>query len=182
MVVVLWAHRRLRLRDALVFLLTLLAVMLPALAGGKPLASILSIYTAQTGLYTGLTYNAPSLFGLLETAGLDVYAYGNFGMALAFGACALLVLHGLRAQAEDGELVRLALLMALVIVFLLPRMHERYFYLAGVLSVALAARRGGRAVLAAALIELASLSALWAMGIALNAAAMLMLAAVVLSL
>ena len=184
MVVVLWAHGRLRLRDALVFLLTLLAVMLPALLGGKPLTSILAIYTAQTGLYTGLTYNAPSLFGLLETAGLDVYAYGNFGMALAFGACALLVLHGLRAQAEDGELVRLSLLMALLVVFLLPRMHERYFYLAGVLSVALAARRGGRAVLAAALIELSSLSALWATGIPLNAAAGMMLAAaaIVLSL
>ena len=44
--------------------------------------------------------------------------------------------------------------------------------------------RGGRAVLAAALIELSSLSALWATGIPLNAAAGMMLAAaaIVLSL
>ena len=27
----------------------------------------------------------------MNTTGLDVYAYGNFGMALAFGVCALLV-------------------------------------------------------------------------------------------
>lgn len=184
MVVVLWANRRFTLRDALVFLLTLLAVMLPALLGGKRLGDILSIYTAQTGLYTGLNYNAAGFFGLMETSGLDVYAYGNFAMALAFGACALLVVHGVRGgeATTRGEYVRLALAMVLLIVFLLPRMHERYFYMTGALSVALAARRGGRAVIASALIELAALSTYWALAIPLPLASAMMLAAALLIL
>ena len=183
-VAVLWAGGRLRLRDALTFLLTLLAVMLPALLGGKSLGSILSIYTAQTGLYTGLTYNAASLFGLMETAGLDVYAYGGFGMALAFGVCALLVVRGVQSAGDmtDGQYLRLTLLMALLVVFFLPRMHERYFYMAGVLSAALAARRGGRAVIAAALIELAMLSTCWTLAITLPMASAMMLAAALLIL
>ena len=183
-VIVLWAGGKLKVRDVLIFLLTLLCVMLPALLGGKSLASIVGVYTAQTGLYTGLNYNAASFFGLMETAGLDVYAYGNFGLSLAFGACALLVMAGVRRAESmtDRETVRLALLMVLLIVFLLPRMHERYFYMAVPLSVALACRRGGRPVIAAALIELGMLATCWTLAIPLAAASAMMLAAAVLIL
>ena len=182
-VAVLWADRRLRVADAGVFLLTLAAVMLPAVLGGKSPARIIGIYTAQTGLYTGLNYGAANLFGMMSTQGLDVYAYGNFAMALAMGACVLLVGAGMRrAGRMDGDAyVHLALLLALVIVFLLPRMHERYFYLAGALGVALACRVP-RLVPAAVLIELASLSTYWALSIPLAAASGMMLAAVVLTL
>ena len=181
-VAVFWAHKRLKLRDAFVFLLTLLAVALPALLGGKGLMDILSIYTGQMGLYNGLTYNAASFFGLMETTGLDVYAYGNFGMALAFGVCALLVIAGVRmgGQAQDGQYVRLALLMVLLIVFFLPRMHERYFYMASSLSAVLAVRCGGKAVFAAAAIELATLATYWALALTLPAASLLMLFAAIL--
>ncbi|MBR4039832.1 MAG: hypothetical protein IKJ11_07025 [Clostridia bacterium] len=183
-VIVLWAGRKLRVREALVFVLTLFAVMLPALLAGKSLGSIIGIYTAQTGLYTGLNYNAANFFGLMETNGLDVYAYGNFAMALAFGACALLVVRGVNcAQELDEEgYVRLALLLVLLIVFMLPRMHERYFYMAVPLSIALAAGRGGRCVPAAALIELAMLASCWALAVPLSLASVMMLAAIVLVL
>ena len=183
MVIVLWAGRKLRVREALVFALTLIVVMLPALLGGKSLGSILSIYTAQTGLYTGLTYNAPSFFGLMNTAGLDVYAYGNFGMALALGACAAVVVWGVKKaeQMSDGEHICLALLLVLLVVFLLPRMHERYFYLATPLSIALACRCGGKMIPAAAMIELATLICYWEMA-PLPLASVLMLGAIVLVL
>ena len=181
MAAILWAHRRFTLRDAVVFLLTLAAVALPALAGGKGIGDILSIYTAQTGLYTGLTYNAASFFGLMDTTGLDVYAYGNFGMALAFGVCALIVYAGVRGGEEttDEQYVKLALVMVLLIVFFLPRMHERYFYMASALSVAYAARRGGKAIAAAGLIELSMLATCWALAITLPMASVMMLTAVI---
>ena len=169
--------------DAGVFLLTLAAVMLPAVLGGKSPARIIGIYMAQTGLYTGLNYGAANLFGLMPTQGLDVYAYGGFAMALALGACVLLVGAGMRRAGHmtGDDYVHLALLLVLVIVFLLPRMHERYFYLAGALSVALACRLP-RMIPSAALIELASLSTYWALGLTLAAASGMMLAAIVLVL
>lgn len=133
MVIVLWADKKLRLSDALVFVLTLALTALPALLGGKSLHALLSIYTAQTGLYTGLNYGAANFFALLNTNGLDVYAYGNFGMGLAFGVCALLTVSGVRRAGRMNRrmYLRYALLFPLMIVFCLPRMHERYFYLAG---------------------------------------------------
>ena len=182
-VAVLWSARKLRLADALTFLLTLAATALPALLGGKSVGQILSIYIGQTGLYNGLTYNAPGFFGLMNTNGLDVYAYGNFGMMLALGAVCALLAHAMpRAEKMDRtDWVRTSLLMVLLCVFLLPRMHERYFYLADVLAVVLACR-DKRYTAPAALIALASVSRLWDMGVALNAASMMMLAAIALVL
>ena len=182
-VAVLWADKKLRLSDALVFLGTLVLTALPALLGGKSLGALLSIYTAQTGLYTGLTYNAPSFFAMMDTAGLDVYAYGNFGMALAFGACALLVACGVKRAGRltrEGYL-RLALLLPLAIVFFLPRMHERYFYLADILSAVLAAKNKKAAPICA-LVALASLGSYWETVLPLSACAIMMLAALILTL
>ena len=175
---VLWAGKRLRLSDAPVFAGTLLAAALPALLAGKTPGAIVACYAGQTGLYTGLTYNAPTFFGLLNTAGLDVYAYGRFGILLAAGACLFLTARGMRgAERADGTaLARLAACTALAAVFFLPRMHERYFYLAEALLLALSARdrRYAPALLAA---ETACLSRLWDLGIGLRAASLLMLAA-----
>ena len=182
-VAVLWADKKLRLSDALVFLGTLVLTALPALLGGKSVGALLSIYTAQTGLYTGLTYNAPSFFALLDTTGLDVYAYGNFGMALAFGACALLMACGVKQAGKltrEGYL-RLALLLPLTIVFFLPRMHDRYFYLADILSVVWAAK-DKKAAPVCALIALASLGSYWETALPLNICALMMLAALILAL
>ena len=183
MVAVLWADRKLRLSDALVFLAALAATALPALLGGKSIGALLSIYTAQTGLYTGLTYNAPSFFALMNTTGLDVYAYGNFGIALAFGACALLVACGVKQAGKltrEGYL-RLALLLPLAIVFFLPRMHERYFYLADILSAVLAAKNKKAAPICA-LVALASLGSYWETALPLPFCALMMFAALILTL
>ena len=183
MVAVLWADRKLRLSDALVFLAALAATALPALLGGKSIGALLSIYTAQTGLYTGLTYNAPSFFALMNTTGLDVYAYGNFGMALAFGACALLVACGVKQAGKltrEGYL-RLALLLPLAIVFFLPRMHERYFYLADILSAVLATK-DKKAAPICALVALASLGSYWETALPLSFCALMMFAALILTL
>ena len=179
MVAVLWAHRKLRLQDALVFAAALLAVIAPALLGGKSLAGILGVYTAQTGLYTGLNYNAANFFALMNTNGLDVYAYGNFGMALALGACALIVVTGMRRE-HAGRTLQLSLLLVLLVVFFLPRMHERYFYMALPLAAAYAAQRGGWRALVPALIELAMLATHWELMIPHFAAALMMLLAAVL--
>ena len=180
-VAVLWAGRKLRLADALVFLLVLFAAALPALLGGKSVQQIIAIYVGQTGLYSGLTYNAPTLFGLMNTAGLDPYAYGNFGMALALGAAMVLLAVAMpRAQRMTREdMVHVSLLLVLTVVFLLPRMHERYFFMADILAVTLAAK-DRRAALPAALIAAASLSTYWDLGIPLRGAACMMLLAIAL--
>ena len=80
----------------------------------------------------------------------------------------------------DAETVRLSLVTVLCVVFLLPRMHERYFYLAVCLAAVMAVR-ARRFFVPFALLELASLSRLWEMGIPLRAASAMVFAALVLT-
>ena len=177
-VALLWAGRKLRLKDAAIFLAVLLAVMTPAILGGKSPARIIGIYTSQTGIYHGLNYNAAGFYGLMETAGLDVYAYGNFSMALALGACAAMLACAMRGAREmDADrTVRFCFLMVTAVVFLLPRMHERYFYLADMLAVALCCR-DRRYAPAAGMMALASLSTCWETALPLWAASLMVFSA-----
>ena len=69
-----------------------------------------------------------------------------------------------------------ALLFPLMIVFCLPRMHERYFYLADAMAIA-AAAEDRRMTLAAGLIALASLGSYWETALPLSACAWMMFAA-----
>lgn len=101
MVIVLWADKKLRLSDALVFVLTLALTALPALLGGKSLQRCSRFIRHKPGLYTGLNYGAANFFALLNTNGLDVYAYGNFGMGA--GVRRLCAADGFRAcAAREG--------------------------------------------------------------------------------
>ena len=176
---VLWLRGRLRLRDLPVFFGTLLLVALPALLGGKTPAQILAIYAGQTGLYTGLSYNAPTLFGLMETQGLDVYLYGRWGILLAMGAALALIAYGTHREMDDLGMLWLSTLCAALVVFLLPRMHERYFFLALALAIPLAVQRP-RHLPVLALLELASVSRLLEMGISLRAGSLMVLLALTL--
>ena len=104
-------------------------------------------------------------------------------MGLAFGVCALLTVSGVRRAGRMNRrmYLRYALLFPLMIVFCLPRMHERYFYLADILSVALAAY-DKKAAPVCALAVFASFSCYWETLFSLPVCALMMLAALILTL
>ena len=80
-------------------------------------------------------------------------------------------------ERSEKETIRLAALMALLIVFFLPRMHERYFYLAGALALTSVCAVGDRRLIpAAAALEFASLACLWETGLPLAACSVMALA------
>ena len=118
------------------------ATCVPALLLGKPLGDILGVYFGQAAEYAGyLNLNAPNLYAFLpHGAQVDTAALSRLGIAaalvLALAVAALLWLR--RRQADGRALLLAALLLAVGVPFLLPHMHERYFFLADVLSAALA--------------------------------------------
>lgn len=123
-----------------VFPLTYLAVVLPAIIAGRPPLDTVLLYWNQAGTVgDGLNYNSPSMYAFVpygaETAGLSA-----LGIAAAFAF--LLLLFVLcwfrRKQLDDRALMVCALLISVAVPFLLPHMHDRYFFLADVLSLVLA--------------------------------------------
>ena len=159
---VLWMSRRTRFRHLLWFPAACVLSVLPALALGKPLADVLGVYFGQAAEYSAyLTLNAPSLYALIpSSAQVNVALAARVGILAAFvlvlGVLGWLLL---RRRGLSRRAVFLAgVVFAIGIPLLLPHMHDRYFFLADVLTLTWACtdRRG---VLPAVFTQIASLGA-----------------------
>ena len=153
---VLWLARRVKFWELWLFVAGYGVSILPALLLGKPLGDILSVYVGQMGEYDRLTLNAPSIYQFIPY-GLEVPEglLANLGI----GAAAVLVLLllglglwlGVRLDREIA--MAMAVVLVLGVPFFLPYMHERYFFLADVITLCWACaswRRWPAAVLACA--------------------------------
>lgn len=133
-----WLARKIRFPELLLFPATYLVVITPALLLGKPFLETISIYLNQVSEYPALTSNAPSVYQLIPYgAEVNEGLLGGIGIGLAFLLVMLLLWIGLKM----GRTIKRELLLAMLPVlsvgvpFLLPRMHERYFFLGDVLTV-----------------------------------------------
>ncbi len=114
-----------------------LILLIPALIAGRGFVDLLFIYVSQSNIYHCLTMNAHNVYQWLSSG-----CYFNqqvkqggiiFTVALVL-IVSLVVLHS-RKKLTPVRIIRLSFLFSLLLPFLLPTMHERYFYLADVLSV-----------------------------------------------
>jgi Gpi18-like mannosyltransferase len=137
------------------------AAMLPAWLAGWPASNLALIYLRQVEHFDfpGNLAN-PWLWGteFAPGAAQSVYWLGYAGASATAIALAALTANAVR---KPRAMMLLALLSSLALPFLLPKMHERYLFLADVLALALAlaARTRTTAVIAVA-VQLTSLSAL----------------------
>lgn len=128
---------KIRLRDCYVFFAVYLGMLLPAFMAGFPLRDLLLIYFDQTGTYRYLTLNAVNIWQFFEnvefepfrTAGL--FAGGTAVLSLMYFAW----VHR-EKLIETVDYVRLAFLFAVFVPFLLPQMHDRFFFMADAFALA----------------------------------------------
>lgn len=138
-VLALLIRRRVPLRLWPIAALAWLASLLPAWLAGWPAADLLTIYLHQTGYDPSLALNAPNLWMIL--AALPLLAgvpLTGLAFAAAVGATATYVARLTVAPLGKRQLMEAALLAPLIVVGMLPRMHERYFFLADVIAFAIA--------------------------------------------
>lgn len=136
---VLWFRGNYKLWHFALFPLFYVLLVLPAVALGKPFIETLTLYTSQTGsIGSGLNYNSPSVYAFFWRSP-ETQDAANLGIVGAFTyMLALLVFCFFRRERLSPRAVlAAALLFAAGIPFLLPHMHDRYFFGADVLSVVL---------------------------------------------
>lgn len=137
---VLWMMGKLNWKHFLIFPLSYVLLVLPAVIAGRPFADTVLLYLGQTdSIGTGLNYNSSSIFAILKITG-DQTRAGNLGILAAFVfMLAVLALCFFRRRYLGGKAAAAtALLLSAGIPFLLPHMHERYFFGADALSLVLA--------------------------------------------
>lgn len=135
---VLWFKKKIPLWSPLLVVGVYFLFCVPSWICGRSLWSLLTIYVSQAGEYSSLTMNAPTFVALFG----DVSEYhrervSKMLVVLAVTVTALLIYVCARHTGElnNEKLVDFGFMFSLLIPFLLPHMHERYFYLATVLSV-----------------------------------------------
>lgn len=135
LLIILWVRNRMKFRHFFLIPMVYLISILPAFILGRPLAELLTIYMKQAGQYENLSLNAPNLY--LWVNGENSQMLSLFGITICFTALLLVIYHCVREKISIGksEIISYAFLFSLLVPFLLPHMHERYFFVADALSI-----------------------------------------------
>ena len=122
--------------------LTYLVIAVPALLAGRSLLEVATIYLTQAGTQTAFSHQAPSLLILLDYVARPHLAWLSKVLVLiAAGTSVWFATRGrLGGQRKlDAETLLVAAMVSVLLVpTLLPHMHNRYFFPADLLSIALA--------------------------------------------
>lgn len=111
--------------------------LLPCWLAGRPLADLVGIYYSQANQYQQLTMTAPTLYAWLPDSGKYFPFLYLAGLILALSLGLIFIALAAKSQAEltPPLIIELALISVIMMPFFLPKMHDRYFYPADVVSV-----------------------------------------------
>jgi len=109
--------------------------MVPAWIAGRPLGDLLSIYFLQSQEYPSLTLNAPTFYAWLPDTLFNVLYQAAVIWAASLVFLYLLLVYKSKVELSAALIVKLCMLSLVLVPFVLPKMHERYFYPADVFSI-----------------------------------------------
>ena len=118
--------------------LVYLIAITPVVLLGRPLLDTLLIYASQSSSYTRLSVNAPNLYLLFSNKFYALIMPSGLLIAI------ILLIYWIYTSAQSKNtlnpnyLLLTAFIATAITPFLLPKMHDRYFYPADVLSIPLA--------------------------------------------
>lgn len=140
------------------------ATLLPAWVAGWPARDLATIYLRQADYDPSHPLNAPNIWTIADGyPALGALPLAGVAFAAAIGAVVTYAAWLSATPLRGRALANAALLTPLIVVGLLPRMHERYFFLADILSLAIAvAWPDRRSWSIAALVQAGSMLALLA--------------------
>lgn len=107
---------------------------LPALLMGRPIKDVLNIYWGQTSFDYQINVDYPSVYYLMAENYKFFKIPGVLFAMVVLGLTAFLVIYW-RLQIRGGNLISFTVLIVMLCVVFLPCMHERYAFIADVLSV-----------------------------------------------
>lgn len=135
---ILLLKRKMRWRTVIAFPIVYLIDILPAWVAGGNFFKLLTVYFRQTGQYKSLNMFIQNAWGLLY--GVQSEEMGKAGVMFAGGVVLVALFWVYRSKFEitNKIIITLSGLFTLLVPFVLPHMHERYYYLPTVVSLVFA--------------------------------------------
>ncbi len=112
-------------------------LMFPAIICGRGFADSMFIYFRQASQtqYKEMTLNANSIWTLLPNISYDTFKWVGIMLAGLVAVTLLYLFYTYKDRIEVKDLVIGAYISAVALPFFLPSMHDRYFFIADILSV-----------------------------------------------
>lgn len=134
---VLWFAGKIKFRHFFIFPAAYCLLVMPAVIAGRPFMDCITLYFNQTGsIGSGLNYNSPSIFAIFyNVQNPELASKLAIAAAVALMLAVLAVCFVYRRRLGDKAILGAAFLLCLGIPFLLPHMHDRYFFLTDIVSL-----------------------------------------------
>jgi len=129
---------KIKLKDCYMFFAVYLATLLPAILAGMPLNDALFSYVIQANYYDRLNQNMVNIWRFVENVDYNSFRIAGLYMTGVAVLALMYFTYIHRARlVKTVDFIRLAYLFAIIMPFMLPKMHDRYYFMADILAVAI---------------------------------------------
>jgi Gpi18-like mannosyltransferase len=108
---------------------------LPAWAAGRPIKQLLLVYFEQSNKYKELAKNVPNLYQWIPNEFYNIVVPIGLSLTVIAIFCLAYFVHRSKLKLTQERLIYLATISVFLMPYILPKMHERYFYPADILSI-----------------------------------------------
>lgn len=139
--VLLWLNKKYKFWYLLLIPVTYIVLMIPAMICGRSFMSCLTVYFTQAEEYTYLSMAAPNIYSFMyktlttndSVASHLVPAATVFGLVLILVVC--VIIFATQKDYSFENIIKISFFITLFAPYVLPKMHDRYFYIAEVLAI-----------------------------------------------
>lgn len=118
---------------------------LPSIIFGRPLKEVIMVYIKQMGSYSSFTSNNfPSIYNLFcklteksEALAIDNIDIGKVGIIITITIYAIMAFYLIykNVKLSNKQIIKLGLWSVVIATFFMPNMHDRYMFVADILSL-----------------------------------------------
>jgi Gpi18-like mannosyltransferase len=110
----------------------------PTILAGRPISSLFSTYEAQGETFSRASMNAANLYFFVGERGYQTTLYAGIAISVII-MLAWVFMYGFKKYEVNKTILIFSALTCLALVpFILPKMHDRYFYPADIFSIVMA--------------------------------------------
>lgn len=130
------ATKEIKIYDLFFIILGFILPFIPTILIGKGLIENIKILMFQTSEYNYFVKSCPNIYSLFLLNYKQINIFLKYSLAIIVGMIAIFIsLHKYKDGYNDTTFIYKSFLISTIVVFLLPSMHDRYFYLSNILGI-----------------------------------------------